>query len=83
MKYGKTKKAEGGKVSSADVKGKVSSADVKEATAIATDRGYQSPEDREYAAGVLKKARGSKGLAKGGKVMSRGVALRGFGKEVR
>lgn len=78
MKYGKIKKAEGGKLDKAP-----SSADITEAKAIATDRGYQSPEDRAASADVLKKARGAKKLAKGGKVMSRGVALRGFGKEVR
>lgn len=74
MKYGKTKKAGGGKVSSADL---------KEAQAIASDKGYQSPEDRSYATDLLQKARGGKKLAKGGKVSSRGAAQRGFGKEVR
>lgn len=74
MKYGKVKKANGGKISSADI---------KEAQAIASDRGYQSPEDRAYATDLLQRARSQKKMAKGGKVMSRGAALRGFGKEVR
>lgn len=74
MKYGKVKKAGGGKVSSADI---------KEAQAIASDRGYQSPEDRAYATDVLQKARASKKLSKGGKILSRGAAQRGFGKEIR